>query len=255
MPLQRLRQFARQCWQLRRMSQHNHPMQQLALICPIVIPVIFWAVYHYHKDRHLPEPLGHLLLAFGLGMLAAGISQALYIGLEPLGLRFDAVALADTSVVALFSYAMLAIGPIEEISKLLLFVLVVLRLKEFDEPLDGIIYASFIGLGYAAVENWQYLDYLTPTEAYARGFASPVIHILFASIWGHWIGCAFLQGRSIVVAAAIGLAIAASLHGLYDFVVILNPHNSLPIAALGIVAIWVWRLKLMQRLQKDASQT
>ena len=230
-------------------------MQQLALICPVVIPVIFWAVYHYHKDRHLPEPLGHLLLAFGLGMLAAGISQALYIGLGPLGLRYDAVALAETSVLGLFSYSMLAIGPIEEISKLLLFVIVVLRLKEFDEPLDGIIYASFIGLGFAAVENWQYLDYLTPTEAYARGFASPVIHILFASIWGHWIGCAYLQGRSILVAAAKGLAIAAGLHGLYDFVVILNPHNSLPIAASGIGAIWVWRLKLMQRLQKDASQT
>ena len=77
----------------------------------------------------------------------------------------------------------------------------------------------------------------------------------FGAIWGHWVGCAFLQGRSLVVAAAIGLAIAASLHGLYDFVVILNPHNTLPIAALGIVAIWVWRLKLMQRLHKDASQT
>ena len=150
----------RQSWRHWRVSQHNQPMQQLALICPIAIPVIFWAVYHYHKDRHLPEPLGHLLLAFGLGMLAAGISQALYIGLEPLGLRFDAVALADTSVVALFSYSLLAIGLIEEVSKLLLFVLV-----------------------------------------------------------------------------------------------ILNPHNSLPIAALGIVAIWVWRLKLMQRLHKDASQT
>jgi RsiW-degrading membrane proteinase PrsW (M82 family) len=219
-----------------------------------VIPVIFWAVYHYHKDRHLPEPLGHLFLAFGLGMLAAGLSQALYIGLEPLGLRFDAGALADTSAVALFAYAMLAIGPIEEVSKLLLFVMVILRLKEFDEPLDGIIYASFIGLGYATVENWQYLDYLTPTEAYARGFASPVIHILFASIWGHWIGCAFLERRSIVVAAVIGFANAASQHGLYGFVVILNPHNSLPIAAAGIVAIWVWRLKLMHRMHKDASQ-
>jgi RsiW-degrading membrane proteinase PrsW (M82 family) len=229
-------------------------MQHLALICPIVIPVIFWAVYHYHKDRHLPEPLGHLFLAFGLGMLAAGLSQALYIGLEPLGLRFDAGAPADTSVAAFFAYAMLAIGPIEEVSKLLLFVMVILRLKEFDEPLDGIIYASFIGLGYATVENWQYLDYLTPTEAYARGFASPVIHILFASIWGHWIGCAFLERRSIVVAAVIGFAIAASLHGLYDFVVILNPHNSLPIAAAGIVAIWIWRLKLMHRMHKDASQ-
>jgi len=229
-------------------------MQQLSLLCPIVIPIIFWAVYHYHKDRHLPEPLGHLLLAFGLGMLAAGISQALYIGLGYFGLRFDAGALADTSAAALFAYAMLAIGPIEEVSKLLLFVLVILRLEEFDEPLDGIIYASFIGLGYAAVENWQYLDYLTPIEAYARGFASPVIHILFASIWGYWVGCAYLQGRSIILAAIAGLAIAASLHGLYDFIVILEPNNSLPIAAAGIVAIWIWRLKLMHKMHEDASQ-
>lgn len=33
---------------------------------PIVIPILFWSVYHYHKDRHLPEPIGHLLLALGL---------------------------------------------------------------------------------------------------------------------------------------------------------------------------------------------
>jgi RsiW-degrading membrane proteinase PrsW (M82 family) len=30
---------------------------------------------------------------------------------------------------------------------------VALRLPAFDEPLDGIIYASFIALGYAAIEN------------------------------------------------------------------------------------------------------
>lgn len=229
-------------------------MQQIALTLPIVVPVIFWAIYHYHKDRHLPEPLGHLALAFGLGMLAAGLSKVLYVGLQPLGLRFDAGALAETSPAALFAYAMLAIGPIEELAKLLPFVIIILRLKEFDEPLDGIIYASFIGLGYAAIENWQYLDYLTPTEAYARGFASPLIHILFASIWGYWIGCAFLEGRSIILATVIGFALAASLHGLYDFIVILNPHNSLPIAALGIVGIWFWRLQLMRKMHKDASQ-
>ena len=127
-------------------------------------------------------------------------------------------------------------------------------IREFDEPLDGIIYASFIGLGYAAVENWQYLDYLTATEAVARGFASPVIHILFASIWGHWIARAHLDGRSVARAAVTSLAVAAALHGLYDFVVILNPRNALPIAALGIVAMWLWRLKLMRTMREEASQ-
>ena len=172
-------------------------MHAVLMSLPVFVPVVFWAWYHWHKDRHLPEPLAHLVLAFGLGLAAAAISRGLYMALEPLGLRSDAFALADSNLPWLFWYALLAIGPIEEIAKLLPFVLVVLRFREFDEPIDGIIYASFIALGYAAVENLIYLSYLTPLEALARGFAGPVVHILFASIWGYTIGCAFLERRPI----------------------------------------------------------
>jgi RsiW-degrading membrane proteinase PrsW (M82 family) len=136
---------------------------------------------------------------------------------------------------------------------MLFFVLLVLRFREFDEPLDGIIYASFIGLGYAAIENWQYLEFLTPLEAAARGFASPVIHIVFASIWGHWIGRAFVGGRSILPAMLIGFGIAATLHGLYDFMTLVQPYSALPFAAALIVAIWIWRLQVMQRLERQAA--
>ena len=227
-------------------------MQQGLLILPVVVPVVFWAIYHYHKDRHLPEPPGNLLLCFVLGLVAAGISKAMYVGLEPLGLRIDAVAIAQEDGLQLFAYAMLAIGPIEELAKLLPFLLVVLRFKAFDEPLDGIIYASFIALGYSAVENYHYLDYLNGIEAAARGFAGPVIHILFASIWGHWIPRARLAQRSIVQPALLGFLLAAGLHGLYDFMVLRNPVSALPIAATMIAVIWVWRLRLMRRMHDDA---
>ena len=229
-------------------------MQNALMILPILVPVLFWAGYHYHKDRHLPEPLAHLLLVFVLGMFAAGISKGLYVSLDYVGLRYDAGALADSSTVGLFFYALLAIGPIEEFAKLLPFLLIVVRLDEFDEPLDGIIYASFLGLGYAAVENWQYLDYLTPLEAILRGFASPIVHILFASIWGYWVARAVMTNRSIAIAATLGLAIAAALHGLYDFMVIMRPRSALPLAALLILGVWVWRLKLMRNLQRQASE-
>ena len=227
-------------------------MQQGLLILPIVVPVLFWAAYHYHKDRHLPEPPGNLLLCFGLGILAAGISKGMYIGLEPFGLRLDAVALASENGPALFAYAMLAIGPIEEFAKLLPFLIVVIRLRAFDEPLDGIIYASFIGLGYAAVENYHYLDFLTGLESLARGFAGPVIHILFASIWAYWITRAWLQGEAIAKPAILGFLLAAGLHGLYDFMVLSYPVVALPIAAVMIASIWIWRLRLMHRMHEDA---
>ena len=222
------------------------------LTLPVLLPVIFWAGYHYHKDRHLPEPPGNLLLSFALGIAASYLSTGFYVSLGWLGLRYDALLLADTNPLGLLAYAVLAIGPIEELSKLLPFVLIVLRMKAFDEPLDGITYASFIALGYAAAENVLYLEFLSPFEAAARGFAGPVVHILFASIWGYWIGCAHLAGRSIFVCGLEGFAIASVLHGLYDFAVLLNPAWSLPVAASGILVLWVWRLKLMRALHLAA---
>ena len=227
-------------------------MQQGLLILPVVVPVLFWSAYHCYKDRHLPEPPGHLLLAFSLGLLAAGGAKLMYLALEPAGLRFDAVELAATNRLGLLAYTLLAIGPIEELAKLMPFVLVIIHLKEFDEPLDGIIYASFIALGYAAVENFLYLEYLTTIESIARGFASPVVHILFASIWSHLITQAWLAGRSLLKALFRGFLLAAILHGLYDFLVLQQPVASLPIAATFIVAIWVWRLILMRRLRVTA---
>ena len=227
-------------------------MQQGLLLLPVLLPILFWSGYHYHKDRHLPEPAGNLLLCFGLGLLAAALSKGMYIALGPLGLRYDAVALAASDGAALFAFAMLAIGPIEEFSKMLPFLIVVLRFREYDEPLDGIIYASFIALGYAAVENYLYLDFMSSVEAIARGFAAPVIHILFASIWAYWITRARLAGRPLLVPALIGFLLAASLHGMYDFLVLRYPVTALPTAAAMIAVIWVWRLRLMHRMHEDA---
>ena len=227
-------------------------MQPGLLTLPIVLPIVFWAAYHYHKDRHLPEPLGNLVLCLVLGAAAAALSKGLYMALDPLGLRLDAVALAASSGLGLFAYAMLAIGPIEEVSKLLPFLLFVMRFRAFDEPLDGIVYASFIGLGYAAVENYHYLEYLTGWEAIGRGFAGPVIHMLFASIWAYPITLARLARRPVPLSVLQGVLPAASLHGLYDYLVLRHPVSALPIAAAMIAAIWIWRLRLMQRLHEDA---
>jgi RsiW-degrading membrane proteinase PrsW (M82 family) len=215
---------------------------------PVLLPVLFWGSYHYYKDRHLPEPIGLLLLALGLGILSAALSRGLYAALGWAELRYDALALADGNTLGLLAYSLLAIGPVEELAKLLPFLLLALWLPAMDEPIDGIIYASFVALGYAAVENVIYLDFLTPAEAMARGFAGPIVHILFASIWGFTIGCARIRGDSILRAAARGFLIAAAIHGCYDFIVLQRAFNALPIAALLILGIWIWRLRLLHAL-------
>ncbi len=228
-------------------------MLQGLLTLPVLLPALFWAGYHYHVDRHLPEPPLNLALCFGLGVAAAGLSAGLYTLLGFAGWRLDAVALADSNLPGLFVYAVLAIGPIEEFAKLVPFVIVALRFKAFDDELDGIVYASFIALGYAAIENAHYLDFLPPLEAAARGFAGPVVHIAFASIWGYLIGHARLTGRPIVVPALAGFAVSAVVHGVYDFFALAHPTLSLLYAAAIVAGLWVWRLFVIRRLTRRTS--
>ena len=223
-------------------------MHYSVLALPIILPVLFWACYHYYQDRHLPEPLSHLLLAFALGVGSFYLGMLMYRGLDLVHLRYDAYLLAETNLPGFFAYAVLVIGVIEELAKLTPFLLIVVHFKEFDEPIDGIIYASFIALGFAAVENIQYFQFLTSLEAFARGFAGPVIHIVFASIWGYYIGRAYLCRRALGRTVIAALACTAILHGSYDFVVIAMPAPALPVAAFLIVGIWVWRLLLIRDL-------
>lgn len=227
-------------------------MAYVVLFCPIVLPVLFWAWYHYHKDRHLPEPVSHLCLAFLLGGGAYWLGMLMYQGLELLDLRYDAYLLADTDRTLLLLYALFAIGPIEELAKLLPFLLVIRHFSEFDEPIDGIIYASFIALGFAAVENYFYLPLITSGEALARGFAGPVVHIVFASIWGYCVGRACLARQKIIAVTLLSLAGTALLHGLYDYLVIALPTFALPASALLVLSIWLWRMFLIRDLQLAA---
>jgi len=219
------------------------------LIFAVLFPLIFWVAYHYYHDRHRPEPVANLVIALGLGALASILAGYGYQALGFLGVRYDAAALAETDLIGLFAYAVLGIGVVEESAKMLPFLVIVLRFRDFDEPMDGIVYASFLALGFSLIENLHYFDYLTAEEALARGFAGPVVHIVFASVWGYRIGAARLAGRSVIPAAMIWLGVAALLHGVYDFIVLGFSDVALLAAAAVIVAVWIWRLRLVWRLQ------
>ncbi len=221
-------------------------------LLPVVIPVLFWVAYHWYVDRQLPEPPTHLLLAFLLGIGSFYLGLFLYWSLGLIDQRYDAFALAQVNLPGLFVYAVFVIGVIEELVKLLPFMLIILRLREFDEPIDGVIYASFIALGFAAVENIYYLDTLTTAQAYARGFAGPVVHIVFASVWGYHIGKAHLQNKPVLPVALLTLAITAFLHGVYDFIAIGLPTTALPFVAILIISLWISRLLLIRDLQLAA---
>jgi RsiW-degrading membrane proteinase PrsW (M82 family) len=216
----------------------------------ILAPAVFWLLYHLWKDRQHPEPARWLLVAYLLGAGSGWLGLHAYQWSGRLGLTVDPQGLAETAPLAFLAYALLVVGPLEEGVKFLPFALVCLRLRAFDEELDGVVYASAVALGFASYENFVYMEFLVGAELYARAVASPITHALFASIWGHACAKAKLRGTPVARAAAIALAVSAAAHGLYDFVLLAARPWVRPVPALIVLAIWVWRMRLVRRLQR-----
>ena len=219
------------------------------ILSGIIAPAVFWSGYLYYKDRFQPEPIRNLGITYILGLIAAYACMKFY-GLLPLvGIPDDPSALMETQSLEYFFYSLGVIGLVEELFKFLPFLFIILRLKAFDETIDGIVYASTIALGFASFENIYYLKYLEGFELFGRAFASPLTHTIFSSIWGYTVGKARIHGKSLFKASLIGLSIAALVHGVFDFLTI---SSTLRIAAsLIVLIIWIWRIRVMERSSRE----
>jgi len=219
------------------------------ILSGIIAPAVFWSGYLYYKDRFQPEPIRNLGITYILGLLAAYACMKFY-GLLPLvGIPDDPSALMETQSLEYFFYSLGVIGLVEELFIFLPFLFIILRLKAFDETIDGIVYASSIALGFASFENIYYLKYLEGFELFGRAFASPLTHTIFSSIWGYTVGKARIEGKSLLKASLIGISIAALVHGVFDFLTI---SSTLRIAAsLIVLTIWIWRIRVMERSSQE----
>jgi RsiW-degrading membrane proteinase PrsW (M82 family) len=155
----------------------------------IVISGMWWMYYVMSKDRHRPEPLRRLLLAFGLGMVACAISLATYRALE--ALRFPDLDFKASLRTAVYCFGV--IGPVEEGAKILMAYLFVFRWREYDEPIDGFVYAASLSLGFACLENFRTVADAGWQRQLASTVALPITHALFGSIWGLGIAHASLS--------------------------------------------------------------
>ena len=119
----------------------------------------------------------------------------------------------------------------EEAAKLLMLWLLLRKNPFFDEHLDGIVYASCVGLGFAGLENIIYLisnmDRLV-TTAVVRGLFSVPGHFFFAIAMGYYISLARFSStteqdrkRNYVLALVIPIA----LHGVFNFILMATPLN------------------------------
>jgi protease PrsW len=97
--------------------------------------------------------------------------------------------------------------------------------REFDGVVDGIIYATFCALGFAAVENISYyarsdVHHALGTTFFIRGVLAPWGHPLYTSMTGIGFGLARESSKNWVrvFAPLVGYMFGVTLHAIWNFV-------------------------------------
>lgn len=205
------------------------------LLLLALVPSFLWLWYFYRKDIYDPEPLGWVIGAFVLGGLMVIPAAAI----EMVLMEFWALFAPKGSQLYLLLTFFANVGPVEEICKFVVVYFWIYRARYFNEPMDGIIYASAVALGFAAAENVIYMWRVGWEIIFLRGFLTTCAHVLFASVWGMALGHARFapaHARWIIVQ---GVVLAALFHGAYDYT--LAQSQIVGIFALFIVLGWKWR--------------
>jgi RsiW-degrading membrane proteinase PrsW (M82 family) len=184
-----------------------------------IIPVFPVVAAFLWLDRYEAEPPAMLLFAFGWG---AFVATFISLAVNSFSSAVIVQAGGEASATAVF------VAPvIEEVSKgagVLLILL--LRRREFDGVVDGIVYAGMAGVGFAFVENILYLgrSFLEQGGGAAvatfivRCIFSPFAHPLFTMATGIGLGLAarYRSPAVRVLAPLVGLVVAMLLHGTWN---------------------------------------
>jgi len=184
-----------------------------------IIPGVLWMIYIYKSDKFEPEPIGKITLVFLGGFFAVipvGLIEVGFSGL--LGFSGDI-----DSIFELIGSTWGITGVIEECAKFGVVIFAIYYSKEFDEPVDGIVYASAAALGFASLENFLYMMNKGTAVILIRGPLSTFAHVLFSSMWGYGLGRGKFHPKLAKRLAVSGLILAAGAHGLFNFL-LLSPE-------------------------------
>ncbi len=208
-------------------------------------PVVIIAAYIYFRDKYEKEPFRLLFFALLAGALT--VIPILFLetfldkftGLFP---RYIAAAW-NAFVVAAFS---------EELFKYIALYLLIWKSSEFNEKFDGIVYATFVSLGFAAVENVMYVTDGGLQTGITRAVTAVPAHAIFGITMGFYFGLARFYRKEEKALKMKAFLLPMLLHGIYDFILFTGLAWLTVVFLAFVVYLYISGLKRMKELSKQS---
>lgn len=226
----------------------------LMLTIAAVAPALILLWYVYHKDTE-PEPSRLIFKGFFYGGLSALLSTLISGPLLNMGFyTTEPSTWGEAIKIAFFGAAI----P-EETAKLLMLWLLLRNCQEFDERYDGIVYATTIGLGFAAFENIMYVISAGANwvdVAFTRALFAVPGHFAFAVMMGYHYSRFSFNRRDRDSARIKMWLYPVLLHAAYDTLCFFSELSGALsfLITLVLIGFCLWLFKKTRRLILDEAE-
>lgn len=183
-----------------------------------IIPPLIWLWFWLREDKN-PEPRHLILTTFLLGMFSVYPAY-----------RIEQFLLTSGG----YDYSFIILWPLtEEITKYLAAYVVALRSKEYNEPIDAVIYLITAALGFAAAENFFFLikpdfSMISLITANMRFVGATLLHLLSSATIGVFMALNFYKNETTKrVGLIFGLFTATVLHSLFNLFIIKDSGSNI----------------------------
>lgn len=217
------------------------------LLLLAVLPALVICYLILRADKHEKEDKVALLGAFATGAIITFPVWKIESWFSSKGLD-DPQNLWLTLV---FSFGVVALC--EEVIKLAALLGYAFPRPFFNEPMDGIVYAVMVGMGFATVENVLYANQMSVTTMIVRAFTAVPAHGIFAVITGYFVGLAKFDHAHRWKLITQGFLLAFLLHGLYDFLILQESYEWLGgLVIVGLLLSFYYSQRLIRLHQNES---
>lgn len=217
------------------------------LIIFAILPIILLTILFYHLDELEKEPKQELAKACLLGLVSIFLTVIIsYI------VNLHQIEVSSLKPLEKIGYSFFAIGLIEEFSKWLMTVFFLKKNKQVDTLFDYILYAIYIGLGFALVENVLYTITGGIIVALVRAFLTVPAHAFYAIAMGYYLGKAKVYKRKVDY--FFSLFIPVFLHGTFDSLILVGNYLSYLLFFLFVIGLYFFAIFLIKKARNLDNQ-
>jgi len=212
----------------------------MKLLLISIAPVLIIIIYIYYRDKYDREPLKILFRA----LLVGAIISVPVIFVE----RFLSGYIPDGQVFSAAYSGFIVAGFTEESFKFLAFMVFIWSSIHFNEKFDGIVYAVFISLGFAMVENVLYVLNGGYQVGIIRSLTAVPAHALFGVVMGYYLGLAKFFPQQRIFFIMLAWLIPILLHGFYNFCLMAQQYWLLILMFPFLIYLWISGFRKMKYL-------